>query len=68
MAAVPAAGGFEAVIIMNRECPDACVGTTTPNVAGDIPTILIGRNAGFAMFDIPFDLHSPVFYWMLCER
>ena len=55
------------MIIMNRECPDACVGTTTPNVAGDIPTILIGRAAGFAMFDIPFDLHSPVFYWMLCE-
>jgi hypothetical protein len=55
VAAVLAAGGYEAVIIMNREGADACVGTTTPDVAGDIPTILIGRDAGFAMFDIPFD-------------
>ena len=55
VAAVLAAGGYEAVIIMNREGADACVGTLTPDVAGDIPTILIGRDAGFAMFDIPFD-------------
>jgi hypothetical protein len=55
VAAVLAAGGYEAVIIMNREGADACVGTTTPAVEGDIPTILIGRDAGFAMFDIPFD-------------
>jgi hypothetical protein len=55
VAAVLAAGGYEAVIIINREGADACVGTLTPSVAGDIPTILIGRDAGFAMFDIPFD-------------
>jgi len=55
VAAVLAAGGYEAVIIMNREGADACVGTLTPFVEGDIPTILIGRDAGFAMFDIPFD-------------
>lgn len=55
VAAVLAAGGYEAVIIMNREGPDACVGTLTPSVEGDIPTILIGRDAGFAMFDIAFD-------------
>ena len=55
VASVLAAGGYEAVIIMNREGADACVGTLTPSVEGDIPTILIGRDAGFAMFDIPFD-------------
>jgi hypothetical protein len=55
VAAVLAAGGYEAVIIMNREGADACTGTLTPSVEGDIPTILIGRDAGFAIFDIPFD-------------
>jgi hypothetical protein len=55
VAAVLAAGGYEAVIIMNREGADACTGTLTPSVEGDIPTILIGRDAGFALFDVPFD-------------
>jgi hypothetical protein len=53
---VLAAGGYEAVIIMNREGADACVGTLTPDVDGAIPTILLGRDAGFALFDAPFDL------------
>jgi len=56
VAAVLAAGGYEAVVIMNREGPDACTGVFTPDVAGDIPTILVGRDAGFALFDQPFDL------------
>jgi hypothetical protein len=56
VAAVLAAGGYEAVMIMNREGADACTGVFTPDVAGDIPTILIGRDAGFALFDQPFDL------------
>jgi hypothetical protein len=56
VAAVLAAGGYEAVMIMNREGGDACTGVFTPDVAGDIPTILIGRDAGFALFDQPFDL------------
>jgi hypothetical protein len=56
VAAVLAAGGYEAVVIMNREGPDACTGVFTPDVEGDIPTILIGRDAGFALFDQPFDL------------
>ena len=55
VASVLAAGGYEAVIIMNREGADACVGTLTPSVEGAIPTILIGRDAGFALFDAPFD-------------
>ncbi len=52
---VLAAGGYEAVVIMNREGADACAGTLTPSVEGDIPTILIGRDAGFALFDVVFD-------------
>jgi hypothetical protein len=60
VAAVLAAGGYEAVVIMNREGPDACTGVFTPDVEGDIPTILIGRDAGFALFDQPFDLAACV--------
>jgi hypothetical protein len=60
VAAVLAAGGYEAVVIMNREGPDACTGVFTPDVEGDIPTILIGRDAGFALFDVPFDLAACV--------
>jgi hypothetical protein len=60
VAAVLAAGGYEAVMIMNREGADACTGVFTPDVAGDIPTILIGRDAGFALFDQPFDLAACV--------
>ena len=56
VANVLAAGGYEAVVIMNREGPDACTGVFTPDVEGDIPTILVGRDAGFALFDQPFDL------------
>ena len=52
---VLAAGGYEAVVIMNREGADACNGVLTPSVEGDIPVILIGRNTGYALFDTPYD-------------
>jgi len=60
VAAVLAAGGYEAVIIMNREGPDACTGVLTPSVEGDIPTILVGRDAGFDLFDVAFDIAACV--------
>jgi hypothetical protein len=60
VAAVLAAGGYEAVVIMNREGADACTGVITPDVEGDIPTIFVGRDAGFALFDQPFDLAACV--------
>ncbi|HZB49173.1 MAG TPA: PA domain-containing protein, partial [Mycobacteriales bacterium] len=60
VAAVLAAGGYEAVIIMNREGADACTGVFDPDVEGDIPTIFIGRDAGFDLFDVPFDLAACV--------
>jgi hypothetical protein len=56
VANVLAAGGYEAVVIMNREGTDACTGVFSPDVEGDIPVILVGRDAGFALFDRPFDL------------
>jgi hypothetical protein len=60
VANVLAAGGYEAVIIMNREGADACTGVISPDVEGDIPTIFVGRDAGFAMFDTPFDVTACV--------
>jgi hypothetical protein len=56
--AVLAAGGYEAMIIMNREGADACNAVLTPSLTADIPTLLIGREAGYALFDIEdeFDL------------
>jgi hypothetical protein len=56
VANVLAAGGYEAVVIMNREGTDACTGVFGPDVEGDIPVIFVGRDAGFALFDQPFDL------------
>lgn len=56
VASVLAAGGYEAVVIINREGADACVDVFAPTIEGAIPTIFIGRNAGFALFDLPFDL------------
>jgi hypothetical protein len=48
---VIAAGGWDAMVIMNREGADACTGVLSPSLAAPIPTILIGRDAGFAMFN-----------------
>jgi hypothetical protein len=53
--AVLAAGGWDAMVIMNREGPDACAGVTTPSLTAAIPTIFIGRDTGFAMFNTPYD-------------
>ena len=52
---VLAAGGWDAMVIMNREGEDACTGILEPSLTGAIPTILIGRDTGFAMFNIPYN-------------
>ncbi len=54
------AGGYEAIIIFNREGADACNAVLTPSLEADIPTLLIGRQAGFALFDQEdaFDLNA----------
>ena len=54
--AVISAGGYESLIIMNREGSDACTGLLTPSLSADIPTLLIGRDSGFDLFDRTFDL------------
>ena len=58
--AVLAAGGYEAMIIMNREGADACNAVLTPSLSADIPTLFIGREAGYSLFDIEgeFDLDA----------
>jgi hypothetical protein len=52
---VLAAGGYEAMLIVNREGADACTGVFGPGLDSPIPTILVGRDNGFAMFNIPYD-------------
>lgn len=52
---VIAAGGWEAMLIMNREGADACTGVFAPFLSAQIPTIFVGRDTGFAMFDRTYD-------------
>jgi hypothetical protein len=52
---VLAAGGWDAMLIVNREGADACTGVFTPSLSAAIPTMLIGRDSGFAMFGVPYD-------------
>ena len=58
--AVMAAGGafdYEAMIIINREGADACNAVITAGMDSEIPTIMIGREAGYDLFDLTgFDL------------
>ena len=53
--AVIAAGGYSAMLIVNRGGADACTGTLTPSLAAPIPTVFIGRDSGYAMFAVPYD-------------
>src|SRR5215207_9190802 len=43
-------------IFVGRACP----GVFDPDLEGDIPTIFVGRDAGFDLFDVPFDLAACV--------
>lgn len=52
---VIASGGWDAMVIMNREGADACTGVFTPSLTAAIPTILVGRDTGFAMFNKPYN-------------
>jgi len=56
VANVIAAGGYDAVVIFNREGSDACNATLGMSVAGDIPTFGVApRGEGYAIFDTPYD-------------
>jgi hypothetical protein len=52
---VLAAGGWDAMVIMNREGADACTGVISPSLTAAIPTVLVGRDSGFAIFNTPYD-------------
>ena len=52
---VMAAGGWDAMLIVNREGSDACTGVFNPSLTAAIPTVFVGRDSGFAMFGIPYD-------------
>ena len=52
---VLAAGGWEAMLIVNREGSDACTGIFTPSLSAAIPTMFVGRDSGLAMFGVPYD-------------
>jgi len=51
---VVAAGGWEAMLIFNREGSDACTGVFGPFLTTAIPTVFVGRDTGFAMFNTPY--------------
>ena len=49
------AAGYDSMIIFNREGSDACAAVFEPSLDAEIPTIFIGRDAGFDLFDVAFD-------------
>ena len=54
--AIEAAGGYEAVIIMNREgTGNSCRTVFVPSVQAGIPVVLVGRDTGLALFDRPYN-------------
>ncbi|MDQ5811943.1 MAG: hypothetical protein M3358_14660 [Actinomycetota bacterium] len=55
VANVEAAGGYVGIIVMNSEGPDACSDLLTMDVQGNLPTLFVGRDTGFAFFDVPYD-------------
>ncbi len=55
VAAVIAAGGYDAVLVFNRTGTDACDGSAGMSVAGDIVTVGVApRSSGFAIFDVAY--------------
>ncbi len=55
VAAVEAAGGYEAIIIFNREGSDACTAGFGMTVEGNLPTVSVPRDVGFSLFGAPYD-------------
>jgi hypothetical protein len=55
VANIEEAGGYVVIIVMNREGSDACSDLLNMNVQGNVPTLFVGRDNGFAFFDVPYD-------------
>ena len=58
VAAVEAAGGYDAIVIMNREGSDGCIGSFGMTVDGNLPTGSVGRDVGFGIFDQEADYNN----------
>jgi hypothetical protein len=55
IANVEAAGGYQGVIVFNREGSDGCLALVNMAAAGTIPTLFVGRDIGFAFFNVPYN-------------
>lgn len=51
VANVEAAGGYEGIVVVNREGADGC-GAFGMTVAGNVPTFSVDRETGFGFFDV----------------
>jgi hypothetical protein len=52
-AAVEAAGGYEGVIVFNRELADGCEGLIFMDIQGTIPSVFVTRSTGWDLLNIP---------------
>lgn len=56
---VVAAGGYEAAIVFNREgSADGCDTLITMLASSSLPAFFVDRQAGLALFDLPYDQAS----------
>ncbi|MDP8961736.1 MAG: hypothetical protein M3N32_09005 [Actinomycetota bacterium] len=55
VATVEAAGGYIAVIVFNREGPDACTRLASITAEGKLPVLFVGRDVGLGLFNMPYD-------------
>ena len=53
VAAVEAAGGYEGIIVFNREGADGCSDLLIMDVQGSIPSMFVGRDTGWDLLNIP---------------
>ena len=51
VANVEAAGGYDGVVVFNREGADACSGLVNMDVQGNIPAIFVNRPTGYALMN-----------------
>ena len=51
VANVEAAGGYDGVVVFNREGADACSDLLTMSVVGNIPAIFVNRPTGYALMN-----------------
>lgn len=51
LANVEAAGGYDGIVVFNREGSDACSALLTMTIEGNIPAIFVDRPTGFALMN-----------------